>query len=84
MFPTPDQKLRLGIGVLNPNTDLSPRKVMDAFVAEGHAAQYDIQISEDYEVNSGIIPSIPYDPKLVYGNVVRTGGAANFATPTVG
>lgn len=84
IFPTPDQKLRLGIGVINPDTDLSPRKVMDAFVAEGHAERYNIEIPEDYEVNSGIIPSIPYDPKLVYGNVVRTGDAANFATPTVG
>lgn len=84
IFPTPDQKLRLGIGVINPDTDLSPRAVMDAFVAEGHAERYNIEIPEDYEVNSGIIPSIPYDPKLVYGNVVRTGDAANFATPTVG
>ncbi|WGI21928.1 NAD(P)/FAD-dependent oxidoreductase [Amylibacter sp. IMCC11727] len=84
IFPTPDQKLRLGIGVINPDTDLSPRKVMDAFVREGHADRYNIEIPEDYEVNSGIIPSIPYDPTLVYGNVVRTGDAANFATPTVG
>ena len=84
IFPTPDQKLRLGIGVINPDTDLSPRKVMDAFVAEGHAERYNVEIPQDYEVNSGIIPSIPYDPKLVYGNVVRTGDAANFATPTVG
>lgn len=84
IFPTPDQKLRLGIGVINPDTDLSPRKVMDAFVREGHADRYNIEIPEDYEVNSGIIPSISYDPKLVCGNVVRTGDAANFATPTVG
>lgn len=84
IFPTPDQKLRLGIGVINPDTDLSPRKVMDAFVHGGHAERYNIEIPEDYEVNSGIIPSIPYDPRLVYGNVVRTGDAANFATPTVG
>ncbi len=84
IFPTPDQKLRLGIGVINPDTDLSPRKVMDAFVRDGHAERYDIEIPEDYDVNSGIIPSIPYDPKLVFGNVVRTGDAANFATPTVG
>ena len=84
IFPTPGQKLRLGIGVINPDTDLSPRKVMDQFIREGHADRYNIEIPDDYDVQSGIIPSIPYDPKLVYGNVVRTGDATNFATPTVG
>jgi len=84
IFPTADRKLRLGIGVINPDTDLSPRTVMNAFVKDGHAARYGIMIPENYDVNSGIIPSAPYDPKLVFGNIVRTGDAANFATPTVG
>lgn len=84
IFPTPDQKLRLGIGVINPDTELSPKTVMNAFLDEGHAARYGIEIPETYEVNSGIIPSESYDPKLVFGNIVRTGDAANFATPTVG
>ncbi|WP_180957591.1 FAD-dependent monooxygenase [Neptunicoccus cionae] len=84
IFPTPDNRLRLGIGVINPDTDLTPRQVMDAFEASGQAARYGIEIPEDYETNAGIIPSEPYDPELVFGNVVRTGDAANFATPTVG
>ncbi|MEJ6707676.1 MAG: NAD(P)/FAD-dependent oxidoreductase [Amylibacter sp.] len=84
IFPTADHKLRLGIGVINPDTDLSPKTVMDAFVEEGHAARYGIEIPKKYKVNSGIISLAPYDPKLVFGNIVRTGDTANFATPTVG
>jgi digeranylgeranylglycerophospholipid reductase len=84
IFPTPDKKLRLGIGVINPDTNLSPRTVMKAFVEEGHAERYNIEIPDNFETNSGIIPSIAYDSKLVFGNIVRTGDAANFATPTVG
>jgi len=84
IFPTAQNTLRLGVGVINPDTDLSPRQVMNNFVSGGHAARYGIEIPKDYEVNAGVIPSAPYDPKLVYGSVIRTGDAANFATPTVG
>lgn len=84
IFPTAQNTLRLGVGVINPDTDLTPRQVMNSFVDGGHAARYGIEIPKDYEVNAGIIPSVPYDPKLVFGNVIRTGDAANFATPTVG
>lgn len=84
IFPTANNRLRLGIGVINPDTDLTPRQVMDRFIKEGHAARYGVEIPPDYEVNAGIIPSVPFDPKLVYGTVIRTGDAANFASPTVG
>jgi len=36
------------------------------------------------EVHSGILPSVAYDDKLVFGKVVRVGDSANFATPTLG
>lgn len=84
IFPTPYNTLRLGVGVINPDTDLSPRTVMKAFVEGGHAKRYGIEIPETYETNAGIIPSTPYEEKLVYGSVIRTGDSANFATPTVG
>ncbi len=84
IFPTANDRLRLGVGVINPDTDLTPRQVMNSFVQGGHAARYGIEIPKEYDVNAGIIPSVPYDPKLVYGKVIRTGDAANFASPTVG
>ncbi len=84
IFPTAYDTLRLGVGVINPDTDLSPRTVMKAFVDGGHAKRYGIEIPETYETNAGIIPSTPYEEKLVYGAVIRTGDSANFATPTVG
>ncbi|MCP5073750.1 MAG: NAD(P)/FAD-dependent oxidoreductase [Rhodobacteraceae bacterium] len=84
VFPTNYDTVRLGIGVINPDTDLTPKQVMDAFVDGGHAAKYGLDIPEGFEVNAGIIPSIAYDPKLVFGNVIRVGDSANMATPTVG
>jgi digeranylgeranylglycerophospholipid reductase len=84
IFPTTYDTLRLGIGVINPDTDLSPRTVMNAFVEGGHAKRYGIEIPDKYEINAGIIPSVSYDEKLVYESIIRTGDSANFATPTVG
>jgi len=84
IFPTPNNTIRLGVGVINPDTELSPRTVMNAFVEGGHDKRYGIEIPEHYEVHAGVIPSTPYEEKLVYGSVIRTGDSANFATPTVG
>lgn len=84
VFPTNYDTIRLGVGVVNPDTDLSPRAVMNSFVESGDAKRFGIEIPEKCEVNAGVIPSIAYDEKLVYGTVIRTGDSANFATPTVG
>jgi digeranylgeranylglycerophospholipid reductase len=47
-------------------------------------ARFGITLSGAYEVNAGTIPSEPYSDKMLYGNVIRVGDSANFATPTVG
>lgn len=84
IFPAPRNRLRLGVGVIHPDTDLSPRSVMEAFVSGGHAERFGLSIPRDYETNAGIIPSVAFDPQLVFGTVIRVGDAANMATPTVG
>jgi flavin-dependent dehydrogenase len=43
-----------------------------------------LDLTGDYVVNAGTLPSIAYDPQLVFENVIRVGDTANFATPTVG
>lgn len=83
-FPTPEGTFRLGVGVLSPDTDASPRALIDALLAGGAAERFGIELSGPRHVNGGILPSVPYDPKLVFGNVIRVGDSANFATPTVG
>lgn len=83
-FPTPEGMFRFGIGVINPDTDLSPRDVMNEVMANDPEQRFGIDLSGDYTVNSGILPSIAYESKLVFGNVIRVGDSANFATPTMG
>jgi len=83
-FPTPEGTFRLGVGVISPDTDLSPRAVMNTVMASDPEQRFGIDLSGDYTVNSGILPSVAYESKLVFGNVIRVGDSANFATPTIG
>ena len=45
---------------------------------------FGLDLTGEYEVNAGTLPSIVYDPELVFGSVIRVGDSANFETSTVG
>lgn len=84
VFPAPGGRLRLGVGVIHPDTALSPRQVMEAFTGSGMAERMGVDLPETYDVNAGVIPSEPYERRLVFGQCIRVGDSANMATPTVG
>jgi len=84
VFPTNYNKIRLGVGVIKPDTDDSPREVMTALLASGFLDKLGVKVPADFEVNSGIIPSVPFNKKVVFDNMIRVGDAANCATPIAG
>lgn len=84
IFPAPNNTLRIGVGVIQPDTDVSPRDLMAKLMTPEVLESYGLELGERIKVNAGVIPSVAYGKQLVYGNVIRTGDAANFATPTVG
>ncbi len=84
IFPAPGNTLRIGVGVIQPDTTVSPRTLMDRMMTADFLDQFDLRLGRRTRVNAGIIPSVPYGGQLVFGNAIRTGDAANFATPTVG
>lgn len=83
-FTTASGQFHFGIGVIQPDTDVSPRKVIEEVLKNDPESRYDIDLSGPYTVNGGILPSEAYDPRMIFGNVIRTGDSANFATPTAG
>ncbi len=83
-FPTLDGTFRLGVGIISPDTDASPRKVLDALLATGLEQRFGLDLSGEYTTHGGILPSVPFEGKMLFGNVIRVGDSANFATPTVG
>lgn len=83
-FPTNYGTLRLGVGVIRPVSDASPKAMMDALLASGELARMGLPQPEGQHVNAGTIPSVPYEKQLVYGDIIRVGDSANMATPTLG
>jgi len=84
-FATARGTLRIGVGVIQPETDASPRKLLDAVVADAALLKrYKITLEGEPIVHSGILPSVAFEPRMVWGNVIRVGDSANFATPTAG
>lgn len=84
-FGTVHGTLRIGVGVIQPDTDQSPRKLLDAVVSDKrYLERLGLTLEGEPQVHSGILPSVAYDEKLVFGNVIRVGDSANFATPTAG
>jgi len=84
VFPTRYNTVRLGVGVIKPDTNANPRDVMNRLLASGFLDKIGVRVPDDYEVNSGIIPSVAFQRKLVFDNVIRVGDAANCATPIAG
>lgn len=84
-FATAQGTLRVGVGVIQPDTETSPRDLLDAVIADkAYVKRLGLSLEGVPIVHSGILPSIPYDDRLVYGRVIRVGDSANFATPTMG
>lgn len=84
VFPTNYNKIRLGVGVIKPDTGESPRDVMNALLASGFLDKLGVKVPDDFETNSGIVPSIAFEEKVVFGNMIRVGDSANCATPIAG
>jgi len=84
VFPTHYGTLRLGVGVIKPDTNANPKQLMTQLLQSDYLTRLGVPYPKDYEVNSGILPSVAFDPKCVFGNVIRVGDAANCATPIAG
>ncbi|MCC5966338.1 MAG: hypothetical protein JJU24_09380 [Natronohydrobacter sp.] len=78
--------MRIGVGVIRPDTDASPRTLLDAVVTDrAYLARMGLDLQRSpLVVHSGILPSVAYDDRLVFGRAIRVGDSANFATPTLG
>ena len=85
-FPTVKGTIRVGVGVIQPESDANPRKLLDMVVNDKKILKrYGLTLPDTpTEVHSGILPSVAYEKKLVFGNAIRIGDAANVATPTLG
>lgn len=84
VFPTNYNKIRLGVGIIKPDTENSPRDLMIQLIESGFLDKLGVKVPDDFETNSGIIPSVAFESQLIYGNMIRVGDSANCATPVAG
>ncbi|MBE9477404.1 MAG: FAD-dependent monooxygenase [Proteobacteria bacterium] len=84
VFPTNYNTIRLGVGIIKPDTDSNPRDVMSTLIKSGFLDKLGVQVPANYAVNAGITPSVAFDKKVVFENVIRVGDSANCATPVAG
>lgn len=84
VFPTNYNTIRLGVGVIKPDTGNNPRDVMKTLLASGFLDKLGVEVPDDYTINSGIVPSIAFERKVIFGNAIRVGDSANCATPIAG
>jgi len=84
VFPTHYNTVRLGVGVIKPDTNANPRHVMSRLLASGFLDRIGVRVPDEYEINSGIVPAVAFQRKLVFGNIIRVGDSANCATPIAG
>ena len=83
-FPTTSGSLRLGVGLIEPASDKSPKELMQSLLEGDALERMGLPRPVNYHVNAGILPSVPYVSNLVFDGVVRVGDSANMATPTLG
>ena len=83
-FPTTKGTVRLGVGVIQPETDASPRDLMQMFLKSDLFKATGLPVPKDAETHAGILPSERFQGPLVMGRAIRLGDCANMATPILG
>jgi digeranylgeranylglycerophospholipid reductase len=84
IFPTKTQSLRVGIGVIRPDTKASPGDLLDAFLKSPQAAELGLRAGKLIEKHFGVIPSDGALPSFVHGRILAVGDAAGQALALVG
>lgn len=83
-LPTMAGTVRIGIGVLQPDTDARPKPMMDEFLASDLPRQLGIVPGKVIERHFGVLPSETPNERAVFGNIVCVGDTAMQALPLIG
>lgn len=84
IFPTRTGGIRVGIGVIRPDTNLSAGDLLNAFLSSPYADGLGLRVGAMIEKHFGVIPSDGAAPGFLHGRVISVGDAAGQALPLVG
>ncbi len=84
IFPTGAGTVRVGVGVIRPDTKASPADLLGAFLRSEQARAMGLDVGELLEKHFGAIPSDGAMSCFVHGRVVSAGDSAGQALALVG
>lgn len=82
-FPYREGRVRLGVGVMRPDSSIDPRQLLDAARRLPEVGDW-LAAAQPVEVHAGIIPAEPLRTALVHGRVVCAGDSASHASTLAG
>jgi digeranylgeranylglycerophospholipid reductase len=82
-FPYRDGRVRLGVGVVRPDSDVDPRALLDAARSLPVLGAW-LEAAQPIEVHAGIVPAEPLRTEVLCGRVVCAGDSASHASTLAG
>lgn len=83
-LPARNGTIRVGVGVLQPDTKVKPQPLLDEFMASEWPRQLGLVTGRLIEKHFGVLPSETPSEQAVFGNVVCVGDTAMQALPLIG
>jgi digeranylgeranylglycerophospholipid reductase len=84
IFPTPTGLVRVGIGIIRPDTNLSASDLLNTFLSSPYADGLGLRVGALTEKYFGVIPSDGAAPAFLHGRIISVGDAAGQALALVG
>jgi len=84
IFPTATGTVRVGVGVIRPDTRASPANLLDSFLKSRGVIDLQLDLGELLEKHFGVIPVDGAAGRFVHGRVVTVGDSAGQALALVG
>lgn len=84
IFPTTDDRVRVGIGIIRPDSAESAANMMDRFLKSPVAAELDLRAGNLVESHFGVIPSDSPAEAFSHGRILAVGDSAGQALSLIG
>jgi digeranylgeranylglycerophospholipid reductase len=84
IFPTRIGTVRVGIGIIRPDTRASPGELLDRFLSSSQPESLGVRVGALIEKHFGVVPCDGTAACFLHGRIVSVGDAAGQALPLVG
>ena len=84
VFPWGRHRVRVGVGIIHPDSDAKPDSYLDALVAGAGRYGMDLRGAQPLEHHAGLIPSECFAPQFAGHGILGVGDAAGQASSLLG